>query len=126
MANSEISLCTRREIMDLARKNIYDRPFFQDGWLWRQMAIHGMLDFRNDFTFVRKMACEIFELGLVPMSETDYNHCKNISMFLHFESDAISSDDFQHILYRFKDSPKRVEMYCKQNKFFSWKSNVFK
>ncbi len=112
------------EIVRTARENLFikDKSFFENGWLWRQLAIHGLIDYRNEYSFVRKMQCEIFEFGLLPFSKEEYEICKNISHFLHGESDHISSDDFQHILCRFQSNPKKVEELKRQFKFLAWKT----
>lgn len=112
------------QVLDIARKNIYDRSFFENGWLWRQLAIHELIDYRNEYSFVRRMQCEVFELGLIPMSMEEYFICQNISKFIHGESDCISMDDFQHLLCRFKNFPERVKQFKNQHKRVCWQAKV--
>lgn len=113
------------QVLSIARLNIFNKDFFENGWLWRQLAIHELIDYRNDFAFVRKMQCEIFEFGLLPFTKEEYEICKNITEFLHGESDHVSTDDFQHILYRFSENKKKQEELKKQFKYFDWKNRVF-
>jgi len=47
--------------------------------LWKYFAMKKLIDYRMPKPLARKIQVEVFECGLLPFSDLDYNACREIS-----------------------------------------------